>query len=327
MAATAGGTLTASDYSAVPILRYSNTTSHDIPQHFVQTYADYVIHDAQQKASKFRRLFPEEMMRGEYHWLELTGSDELDELSGRYQDTSYTEHDEDRRRMHARVFSKAFLFEQFDPRMLYIDPQSAVVQKVSWAAGRVWDDVIVDAMWGDVTSGHDQGNTSTVSWSSANSDCTILGNEGGDGGLSIDHLEEASIALDEAEYMDEDEPRFIICKPRDVANLLHDNKVTSADYNTVKALVNGDINTFYGFTFIKSNRIETGGGGSYNRCWAGIRGALRVAPVVELMIRINEESTKNYCTSLYAKMALAAVRVKEDAQVEIQTSASATVGV
>ena len=42
-----------------------------------------------------------------------------------------------------------------------------------------------------------------------------------------------------------------MCTAQQVSNLLNDQKVTSADYNTVKALVNGEVNQYLGFEFIR----------------------------------------------------------------------------
>ena len=38
--------------------------------------------------------------------------------------------------------------------------------------------------------------------------------------------------------------------PYQIQNLLQDNKVQSADYNTIRTLVRGEVNSFYGFQFL-----------------------------------------------------------------------------
>ena len=53
--------------------------------------------------------------------------------------------------------------------------------------------------------------------------------------------------------------RHIIIHANGLASLLGETAVTSSDFNTVKALVQGDINTFLGFTFhVLGDRDEGG---------------------------------------------------------------------
>ncbi|GAH48044.1 unnamed protein product, partial [marine sediment metagenome] len=77
--------------------------------------------------------------------------------------------------------------------------------------------------------------------------------------------------LDEAEAPPED--RYFVCTSESIIDLLGTTEVTSADYNTVKALVAGQINSFLGFTFKQTELIylENGStGAAWNdrvRCW------------------------------------------------------------
>jgi hypothetical protein len=53
--------------------------------------------------------------------------------------------------------------------------------------------------------------------------------------------------------------RVIVVHPDGLHHLLADTTVTSDDFNTVKALVNGDLDTFYGFKFVKIADMAEGG--------------------------------------------------------------------
>src|SRR5690606_14720954 len=51
--------------------------------------------------------------------------------------------------------------------------------------------------------------------------------------------------------VDEEAKRYIAVTSRQISNLLNQTEVTSADFNTIKALVKGEVNSFMGFEFIR----------------------------------------------------------------------------
>ena len=53
--------------------------------------------------------------------------------------------------------------------------------------------------------------------------------------------------------------RFAIVHPQQTGDLLGTTEVTSSDFNTVKTLVNGDVDTFLGFKFIEIGDRDEGG--------------------------------------------------------------------
>lgn len=120
------------------------------------------------------------------------------------------------------------------------DERRELVQVVSNAIGRRQDQLILDALSaasGTGTVGNDIGGTDT--------------------NLNVAKLRDAKKALD-AKNVPMDN-RHIIIHANGLASLLGETAVTSSDFNTVKALVQGDINTFLGFTFhVLGDRDEGG---------------------------------------------------------------------
>lgn len=120
------------------------------------------------------------------------------------------------------------------------DERRELVQVVSNAIGRRQDQLILDALAaasGTGTVGNDIGGTDT--------------------NLNVAKLRDAKKALD-AKNVPMDN-RHIIIHANGLASLLGETAVTSSDFNTVKALVQGDINTFLGFTFhVLGDRDEGG---------------------------------------------------------------------
>lgn len=91
--------------------------------------------------------------------------------------------------------------------------------------------------------------------------------------------------------------------------------MTSADYNTIKALVNGEINTYLGFTWHKSTRLPKSG--SIRSCYAWHEAGIGVAIGKEIRPRIDVLPGKNYATQVYICMTIGATRVEEARVVQI----------
>jgi hypothetical protein len=294
--------------------QYSASHATDIPVHFKTQYYNYVKDMAQQKASRARGLFEETQIVGEKIVYELTAPDDLDQVTQRYGSTNYAEAKEYRREMSLTRYNKAFLVDDMDVLKLVEDPKNIYVRKMAMAQGRKWDDVIFAAAFATVTTGHTGG--SSVAWEASNSDCTIL-TDGQTTGLTLDLLIEAGVSLDEGEFMEADEERYIFLPPRAVGDLLKDDRVPSADYNTVRSLVNGQLNTFFGFRFVKTNRLPTTDDGQYYRAFACAKSAI-VCASREKKTQIGPDPGKQWKTAVYSEIELGALRTQEKAIVEIQ---------
>ena len=128
----------------------------------------------------------------------------------------------------------------FSQAKVNFDERSELVQVLGNAIGRRQDQLILDAL--TAASG-----TGTVS--------NDIG--GSDTNMNVAKLREAKRLLDKNNVPPEG--RHIILHASGLASLLSETAVTSSDFNTVKALVAGEINTFLGFTFhILGDRSEGG---------------------------------------------------------------------
>jgi hypothetical protein len=169
------------------------------------------------------------------------------------------------------------------------------------------DDAVIDALGGTAKTGK-EGSTST----SFPSTQKIAH---GSGGLTIAKLVNAKKLLD-ANSVDPSIKRFIVVSPEQIEDLLNSTTVTSSDFNTVKALVQGDINTFVGFEFIVSNRLKVDGTPS-RLCYAFAQDGIKLAIGKDIMARIDERSDKSYSTQVYYCATFGATRMEEDKVVEI----------
>ena len=120
------------------------------------------------------------------------------------------------------------------------DERRELVQVVSNAIGRRQDQLILDAL---------------INSSTANTVASSIG--GANTNLNVAKLRAAAEQLNTKNVpMDN---RHIVIHASSLSSLLGETSVTSSDFNTVKALVQGDINTFLGFTFHVLGDREEGG--------------------------------------------------------------------
>jgi hypothetical protein len=133
--------------------------------------------------------------------------------------------------------------------------------------------------------------------------------------LTLAKLIEAKEILDSND-VDPSIPRYIAVSPKQITNLLDDPEVTSADYNTVRALVKGELDTYVGFKFVTTNRLGLDGSGD-RRCFAWAMDGIKLAVGKEPTARIDERADKSYATQVYYCMSVGATRMEEAKVVEI----------
>jgi len=128
----------------------------------------------------------------------------------------------------------------FSQAKVNFDERQELVQVVANAVGRRQDQMIIDAL---VNSGTSATVANSVGGSNTN--------------LNLAKLRDAKRLLDKNNVPPEG--RHIVIHANSLSNLLSETSVTSSDFNTVKALVQGELNTFLGFTFhVLGDRAEGG---------------------------------------------------------------------
>jgi len=120
------------------------------------------------------------------------------------------------------------------------------------------------------------------------------------------------------------EGRYLACTSNQIKDLINTPEIKSADYNTIKALVQGQINTFLGFEFIKLDGLRTDNtrilptttpGGTIRQCVAWQKDNLLIGIGNDKVARITERPDKNYATQVFYSMSIGATRMQEVAVV------------
>jgi len=159
----------------------------------------------------------------------------------------------------------------FSQQKVNFDERRELVQVVGAAIGRRMDQLVLDAL-----------NASSTSLTVA----TTVGGAGTN--MNIEKLIEAKKLLDANNVPSEG--RCMIIHANNLAGMLGETEITSADFASVKALVQGEIDTFLGFKFVTIGDRDEGGlpKPSTRTCFAFHRDAIGMG------IGMNQKSEINY---------------------------------
>ena len=276
---------------------------------FVQQYSANVQMLSQQMGSLLRDKVRLESVVGKNAFFDQVGAVTAQKRTSRHSDTPQIDTPHARRRVSLVDYEFADLIDEQDKVRLLIDPTSSYAQAAAFAMGRAMDDEIISAALGTAFTG-ETGSTST-----ANANTIAHGSTG----LTIAKLRSAKETLD-LNSVDPSIPRNIIVGPKQITDLLGTTEVTSSDFNTVKALANGEINQFLGFNFIVSNRLSLDG--TTRSCIAYAQDGIALGVGKDVTARIDERADKGYATQVYYCASFGATRMEEDKVVEVQATES-----
>ena len=274
---------------------------------FVEQYKSNVFHLAQQKGSKLRDAVRTESIVGKSHFFERIGSTAAVKRTSRHADTPRVDTPHSRRKVTMDDYDWADLIDDSDKVRLLISPQSEYAKAGAYAMGRTMDDVIIAAATGNAFGGVSGGSTIALPAGQKIAH--------GSTGLTIAKLISAKEKLDAAN-VDPDEARTFVCSAKQISDLLGTTQITSADFNSVKALVQGDIDTFMGFKFIRSERLGTDSNGN-RQVLAFTNTSMGLALGKDIQTKISERADKNYSTQVYLCMTIGATRVEDEKVIEI----------
>jgi len=275
--------------------------SNQITTAFVQQYSNNVQMLSQQKGSLLRNAVDVETVVGKNAFFDQVGVATAQKRVSRHSDTPQIDTPHARRRVSLVDYEYADLIDNQDKIRTLIDPTSSYAMAAAYALGRAQDDEIISAISGTAYTG-ETGSTATTLPSSQKI------TESGSAGLTIAKLRSAKEILD-LSSVDASIPRYICVSPKQITDLLGTTEVTSSDFNSVKALANGEVNTFLGFNFIVSNRLSITGSKRLALVWA--MDGCKMAIGQDLMTRIDERSDKGYATQIYVCQSIGATRMEE----------------
>jgi len=299
--------------------------SVEITTNFVDQYKANLDYLVRQRGSRLRSAVMVERINGKQAFFDQIGETTTNEQSGRHQDIEYSNTEHRRRRVTTILAYSADLVDGADKIRMLSDPSSEYAMAQADAIGKKIDDVILAALLGTAYTGVD-GTTST-SYDTNNTVAVTVREPGvssGNYGLNVAKLRTANRILDSYE-VPEDE-RYCGANARQRESLLATTKATSSDYANVKALVNGQIDSFMGFKFVKSQRLAVDGSG-YDKVPFWHRKGIKLALGQDLRVDMSYIKTKvSQPLQVYSDIDLGATRMQEKLVGYIECHSSAGPG-
>lgn len=284
----------------------------NIPTAFVDQFSANVLHLSSQRMTRLRSTVDVESVTGDAAAFDIlgTGQDTPNVVTVRHGDTPIGDQDHTRRWLYPVTYEvPADFIDRPDRVNMLLDPSSIYTRNHAATMGRGMDDNIIAALGAAAVTGH------TGTGSSAFPAAQQIA--AGATGLTLAKLLAAKEMLDASE-VDPDATRWMIHSAKQMTDLLNDDKVTSADYNTVRALVNGTVDTFLGFRFKRTERLTKVS--TTRTCWAYIQGAVKMGMQIEPNSRASERPDKRYAWQLYTMGRWGCVRLEDARVVQIDVT-------
>ena len=301
--------------------------SLQIPVAFVDQFKANILSLSQQKQSKLRGVCRMESVTGDTMYVERIGPKDAQLRGARHGETPISDAEHTRRKLSmADYIVPADLIDKPDKLKLLIDPQSVYTQNQVFSLNRAIDDVIITAIFGAAYSGHT--GATTVNFYDVG-ECRLIQSSGvilaagsdwtdtAETPLTIAKLLTCKQLLDDAE-IDEERQRYFLTNPYNLNQLMNTTEVKSADYNTVKALAQGNVDTFMGFKFIKSTRLpadDTDTGATKSAAF--VQDAIVLAVAEEPSVSVSVRNDLCDSIQVFSTLSIGATRVEGPAVVGI----------
>jgi len=275
---------------------------------YAKSYGSIVSMLAQQEGSRLRNTVTiKSGVVGEETYMDQLEAFTVAARGARLEQTDPTLASYARRRIALEDFYIAKAIDKMDDVRTLGDPSSAIVKSGIAGMGRKIDDLVIAAARGTAYTGK-AGGTSTVLPSAQKV-------AAGSTGMTLAKWLSA-IEILNGNDVDPSDQKFLIIGSGELADLLNTTEIKSADYNSVKALVQGTIDTYLGCKVIRSERLANNGSDT-RYCLLYTQSGMGLAIGRDVQSRITEESTLHFAKQLYFSMSMGASRLEEDKVVEI----------
>lgn len=282
--------------------------SDQIDVALVEEFNSNVQHLSQQKNQRISSFVRQESIGAEAAFFDQIGSTEANERTTRHGDTVLVNTPHSRRMVVPRVIDWADLIDRADINKVLMNPKSNYVLSAVAAMKRKKDLIVRDAALGTALTGK-SGTTSTA-FDTTNQQIAASAT-----GLTVAKLREAKkiFGLND---VDEEIPLHIAVGSNQLDDLLATTEVTSSDFNVVKTLVQGEIDTFLGFKFHRYEALALDSSAD-RRVIAWAEDGLLFAANDQMTVTINQRPDKNNAWQVHVEMDVGATRMEEKKVVEV----------
>lgn len=233
-------------------------------QHYRVAYEEALGIDSQQKTSKIAAFVDADLNydeKGESFNVGNIGESDPSEVDDKYGELPSGHVDKRRRWGHFNPWDDGkILGSSIDKARQVADPSNEIVLAMKAGLARRQDACVYQTMIGTTYSG--KNGTTSVTLPDAQKIAVDDHTFDADSGNAAMTLSKLILAMTKLDEMFVDGEKHIAMPSAQVSRLLaYEDQMTNSDYAAVKALVNGEINQFYGFTFHKYEPVSTDSAG------------------------------------------------------------------
>lgn len=235
-----------------------------IPQFYTDQFDANWQHLVQQSEGRVHSLVRQETVKGKRKLLNFIGKSKARLITTRSGKTIPSNTPFAKRKLSLRAYDEVYHEDEWDAELLgdVTSPRSAVVISHAAAFQRAYDEAVIEAATGTAYIGEDgdeavdlpNGQKVVVNY--------IHGSTGSNSGLTLAKIIKAKSILGKNEAAGQnksgvmgDQLIFLVTQQQLDDLLVNVDQVSNSRYADVKALVNGEINQFMGFTFIRTQLL------------------------------------------------------------------------
>jgi len=298
----------------------------------VDMFSANVMHLAQQEESMLWEYCRQESQEGESEFYDRIGLATAKKKQGRHSNVEYDDIPHSRRMNVTEDFYASDLVDKEDKLRTIMNIENEYTVAIASALGRQMDEEIITAALGTAFSG--KKGTVAVTLPDAQKIAAFDGASAVGLGLNVATLRATRKKFKQSKAVKAKKKEKIIFAfaAQQADDLLGSTEVTSSDFNSVKALVDGETDTFMGFKFVElelmpfnaaavtynvnTGSVGAGGGtiplGGARECFAfTAKKALLAAMPAKVNGRISEIPEKHYSHQVYGNLSFGAVRMEE----------------
>jgi hypothetical protein len=290
---------------------------------FAKQYSPMLYMLSRQKKSKFAPKCRFETIRNAKEaFFDRLGLAEGEEMTTRHPPTPNHEIPNTRRRCSITGYHVNSYIDHLDKLQMMLDPQNPYTQAQAADLGKQMDIRIIAAMTGTAYAGEDGATSVTFAQDSIsiNGDATATtigtaATAAGSGAVADISLSKMLLMMQiyHQEDVDPDITKYWAVNPKSTMDMLNLTEVKSADYNTVKVLVDGKVASYMGFNWFWSNQIlkDSATETAYRSlCWA--QDGVIFGSAEGITNRVSERSDLSYTIQVYSRMVNGALRLDGD---------------
>lgn len=291
---------------------------------FIQSYHNDFEVKFQQNGS---RLMPYVTVRPQYSktdFYDRIGTVSFAEKTTRHAPTALEEAEHTRIAVSMRDYRNALPFDTEDKiRMGLRDPRNAYAETQAKALGQKFDSVVIAAATGTTYTGETGGTAETYSATTYGIAVNAVapGNAPANSNLTIEKLIQAKSKFGVQESVMDGEPLVCVVTQSQIDSLLRTTETTSADYNTVKALVSGAIDSFMGFKFVRTQLLAKSG--NIRTCLCFPKSGIVVGMADQRITKIDQRPDLNYTWQVWTQGTFGATRTWREKVVSIDCDETA----